>query len=109
MVVLDLQQAVLMWQLRIRIDKWSVGLNEEIRERNRHLLTDAYLRCPPRRVWLYMKFVKAFLMLESDKRILEEVTSNMMSEERLASEDIIVKGMMPNTPDFFVVMCFANY
>jgi len=42
-----------MWTLRLKLDSWSRGIDEGIRQRNRDLLTDAYNRLPPCRVWLY--------------------------------------------------------
>lgn len=42
-------------RLRIKIDVWSKGLDEALRERNRNLLMDAYTRLPPHRFWLYTK------------------------------------------------------
>ena len=42
-----------MWKLRVKIDVWSKGLDEGVRQRGRDLLTELYLRLIPRRVWLY--------------------------------------------------------
>jgi hypothetical protein len=48
-----------MWTLRVKIDSWSKGkVDEAIRQRNRELLLDAYLRLPPRRIWQYIRFVR---------------------------------------------------
>ncbi|UKZ76002.1 hypothetical protein TrVFT333_003698 [Trichoderma virens FT-333] len=51
----DMQQTRLMMKLRIKIDVWSHGIDESLRERNRTLLMDAYTRLPPHRFWIYTK------------------------------------------------------
>jgi hypothetical protein len=52
----DGEQAQRMWTLRVKIDSWSQGkVDEALRQRNRELLIDAYLRLPPSRVWLFVK------------------------------------------------------
>ncbi|KAK7408402.1 hypothetical protein QQX98_009442 [Neonectria punicea] len=55
LLLYDLEQASLMWNLRVKIDAWSQGVDESVRQRNRQLLIEAYLRLPPRRVWLFVK------------------------------------------------------
>lgn len=51
-----------MWKLRVKIDVWSQGLDQSLRQRNRDLLIEAYLRLPPRRVWHFVKHIRfAFL------------------------------------------------
>lgn len=55
----DMTQAKRMWILRVKIDAWSIGkVDEATRQRNRELLLDAYLRLPPRRVWMYVKVIR---------------------------------------------------
>ena len=49
-----------MFSLRVKLDSWSHGVDEDIRQRNRELLTEGYLRSPPWRFWMYMKIVKIF-------------------------------------------------
>ncbi|KAK0111538.1 hypothetical protein ONS95_001891 [Cadophora gregata] len=70
----DVEQAGLMWKLRIKIDSWSQGVDESIRQRNRLILTDIYLSFPPRRVWLYGKQVR-FAHLETTEE-LENLADN---------------------------------
>ena len=41
--------------LRIKIDSWSLGIDEDIRQRNRELLVYAYLRLPSHRLWLFIQ------------------------------------------------------
>ncbi|KAK3312516.1 hypothetical protein B0H66DRAFT_485832 [Apodospora peruviana] len=62
-LIYDREQIRLMWQLRVKLDAWSQGVHEAIRVRNRELLTAAYLRLPPHRVWLYTEFV-VYMQLE---------------------------------------------
>lgn len=69
-IVWDLKQSNLMWTLRVKIDSWSQGLDENLRARNRRLLIDAYLRLPPRRVFLFAnrmrsEFLSRFQLEES--------------------------------------------
>ena len=47
-----------MWKLRVKIDVWSNGLDESLRQRNRELLIETYLRLPPHRVWFFLKHVR---------------------------------------------------
>ena len=44
--------------LRIKIDSWSKGIDEGIRQRNRELLESEYIRLPSQRLWLYLHFVR---------------------------------------------------
>ncbi|KAK0620683.1 hypothetical protein B0T14DRAFT_236244 [Immersiella caudata] len=55
----DIDQARRMWNLRIKIDKWSVGVREDIRQRNRLLLEAAYRDLPQRRFFMYGKLWRA--------------------------------------------------
>jgi hypothetical protein len=47
----DITQAALMWKLRVKIDVWSKGVDDTLRQRNRELLMGAYLWLLPCRVW----------------------------------------------------------
>ncbi|KAK0716279.1 hypothetical protein B0H67DRAFT_490925 [Lasiosphaeris hirsuta] len=58
----DLNQTLRMWALRVMIDTWSKGADESIRHRNRLLLTEAYLRLPPRRVLFFVKISRFEIM-----------------------------------------------
>lgn len=44
-----------MLKLRIKIDAWSQGVDEDIRRRNRTLLVEEYMNLPCRRFWLYLR------------------------------------------------------
>ncbi|KAG6059448.1 hypothetical protein E4U17_006276 [Claviceps sp. LM77 group G4] len=51
----DLIQSARMLKLRIKIDVWSRGVDENLRHSNREYLTQQYLMLPRRRFWLYLK------------------------------------------------------
>jgi hypothetical protein len=55
-----------MFTLRVKMDSWSLGVDEDIRQRNRQLLTEWYLGSPPWRFWMYMKIVKYFHLTIGD-------------------------------------------
>jgi hypothetical protein len=57
----DIDQAQRMWKLRVKIDSWSRGVDETIRQRNRELVDEAYMRLPPSRYILYFKFCRLVL------------------------------------------------
>ncbi|KAK0643888.1 hypothetical protein B0T16DRAFT_190532 [Cercophora newfieldiana] len=51
----DFDQAQRMWTLRVKIDSWSRGVDESIRQRNRNILEEAYLRVSPARYFVFAK------------------------------------------------------
>ncbi|KAJ3531959.1 hypothetical protein NM208_g8647 [Fusarium decemcellulare] len=57
----DMHQTGLMLKLRIKIDSWSQGVDEFIRQRNRFLLMELYMELPCCRFWLYLKSVRAMM------------------------------------------------
>ncbi|GAB1319254.1 hypothetical protein MFIFM68171_09464 [Madurella fahalii] len=62
-LIKDMEQAQRMWILRVKIDAWSKGkVAEPIRQRNRELLINAYLRLPPRRIWFFVKFARFIIL-----------------------------------------------
>ncbi|KPM38266.1 hypothetical protein AK830_g8295 [Neonectria ditissima] len=91
MVLCDLEQAHLMLKLRIKIDSWSQGVNEIVRQRNRLLLIDAYLRLPPCRVWVFLKMMRHMVL--GPKTKLKE-RSDQPHENQAASdpEDVIARA-----------------
>lgn len=91
-----MEQSGLMWKLRVKIDSWSQGVDEHIRQRNRRLLIDAYLRLPPGRVWFFLKH-RRFETLKLQARSL----GNMEGKNGLhfrpdivedGPEDVIARG-----------------
>jgi len=53
-----------MWALLVIVQDLSECLAEHIRQRNYHLLLEAYLRLPPARFALYAKFSRAMILGE---------------------------------------------
>jgi len=84
----DMEQATLMWKLRVKIDSWSQGIDESIRHRNRLLLTDLYLQLPPRRVWLYVKQIRMAYSTPTAGLNDHLTHSNAMQQP----EDVIARG-----------------
>src|SRR5271168_1286294 len=87
-----MEQAALMWKLRVKIDVWSNGLDESLRQRNRELLIETYLRLPPRRVWFFLKRIRlAFLgqaaRLEGENELYDQVDLYVQEPE-----DTIAQG-----------------
>jgi hypothetical protein len=82
-----------MWKLRVKIDSWSVGVDELIRERNRGLLEAAFLRCPPRRVWLYVKVVKRAHIFYPNGVSAIGFDSELEEKSILGGEDAIANGL----------------
>lgn len=98
----DLEQVPRMWNLRLKIDSWSEGLDDFLRIRNRQLLTAAYLRLPAHRAYLFVKCVRIHLS--------NGVTEESRSSDRLKSvttekpEDTIARGKYP----VFNVICMCT-
>ncbi|KAK3947352.1 hypothetical protein QBC32DRAFT_354635 [Pseudoneurospora amorphoporcata] len=61
-VLEDIDQVVKMNTLRIKIDSWSQGVDEAIRQRNRESLVSEYLRLPSPRLWLYIQAERDMIM-----------------------------------------------
>jgi len=53
-----------MWALLVIVQDLSECLADHIRQRNYHLLLEAYLRLPPARFALYAKFSRAMILGE---------------------------------------------
>ncbi|KAK3954282.1 hypothetical protein QBC32DRAFT_336702 [Pseudoneurospora amorphoporcata] len=58
----DLDQVARMKTLRVKIDSWSRGVDEAIRQRNRESLVSEYLRLPSPRLWLYIQAERNMIM-----------------------------------------------
>ena len=50
-----MDQSARMIKLRIKMDVWSQGISENLRQKNRLRLLDIYRLFPRRRLWLYLK------------------------------------------------------
>jgi hypothetical protein len=87
-----MKQATLMWKLRVKIDVWSQGLDEALRQRNRELLIEAYLRLPPRRVWYFLKSARfAFLDQKAGHKTKDKLRG-LVDSFAEGPEDIIAQG-----------------
>lgn len=84
-------QAERMWTLRVKIDVWSQALDESLRERNRVLLMDSYLRLPPSRVWLFMKHIRIGFLERSRDFGQEEIYRNSFD----GPENTLARGKCP--------------
>lgn len=93
----DFQQARRMWTLRVKIDSWSQGIDESIRQRNRDILTDAYLKLPEARFWLFAKCSRLVVLCSS---------SGCENLDRLmpGTEDTIAQGKSR----FLVATCLCT-
>jgi len=82
----DLDQIQRMWKLRVKIDSWSRGVDEAIRQRNRDLVEEAYMRLPPSRYILYFKFCRRVLTGCDNLRdqLLEEMDAMHGPEDTIA-------------------------
>ncbi|KIW69880.1 hypothetical protein PV04_02199 [Phialophora macrospora] len=62
MVPKDLDQSARMLKLRIKIDVWTQGLDENFRENVRVNLRELFCQLPARRVWYYLKRIRCMLL-----------------------------------------------
>jgi hypothetical protein len=90
-----------MINLRIKIDVWSQGIDERIRERNRQLLIDTYMGFPPARVWYYLKHVSmhkkndlsgGMLLRQKSSKDIPDVGESGSNEHLSGPEDVVAKG-----------------
>lgn len=83
----DMDQSAKMLSLRIKIDVWSKGIDESIREEIRNHLRDLFCQLLARRVWFYLKHIRC---LELDKR---RPDINFRLDDLMdGPEDVIVNG-----------------
>ncbi|KAK4066127.1 uncharacterized protein Triagg1_8195 [Trichoderma aggressivum f. europaeum] len=87
----DTKQVFLMMKLRIKIDVWSRGLDEALRERNRNLLMDAYTRLPSHRFWLYTKHWRDTILRGPGRSRMNENTQSQNANDK-GPEDAIARG-----------------
>ncbi|MCJ1227995.1 hypothetical protein MMC12_004654, partial [Toensbergia leucococca] len=86
----DFEQAAKMLKLRIKIDTWTKGLNEQLREDTRNNLRDLYCERPAQQIWIYMKRIRFMknggTFLAPGNKIVD---SNLSAELLPGPEDII--------------------
>jgi hypothetical protein len=87
-----MRQAALMWKLRVKIDVWSKGLDEPLRQRNRELLIEAYLRLPPRRVWHFVKHIRFAFLTQKAGLTGKNEPYDLVDSFLQVPEDIIAQG-----------------
>ncbi|RSL73642.1 hypothetical protein CEP54_000077 [Fusarium duplospermum] len=90
----DMHQSGLMIKLRIKIDAWSHGVDEDIRRRNRILLVEEYMNLPCRRFWLFLKQCRFMVMTDGNPALFEDASSSF----RCGMEDKLTcfYGSMPS-------------
>lgn len=86
----DFDQAAKMWMLRVKIDVWSQGVAEPIRQRNRNLLEEAYMRLPAARFMVYAKFWRAKMLFRFDD--LENGNGEEGPDPFAGPEDVVLRG-----------------
>jgi hypothetical protein len=91
----DMDQAAKMLNMRIKIDVWSQGLDESIREEIREHLRDLFCQLPARRVWYYLKRIRHMRMKgnKSDGTVGSQLDSDNLLD---GPEDVIVNGKYPS-------------
>lgn len=87
-----------MLQLRIKIDSWSNGVLEHIRERNRELLADAYMQLPPGRVWHYCQQIE-IMHLSHGELDRSRKTVDIGQIVRDAPENVMAEGKRRNASE----------
>jgi hypothetical protein len=85
MFLKDRDQARKMLNMRIKIDVWSKGMEESIRDEIRENLRELFCQLPPHRVWHYLKNIR-YLQLS----------------ERIKAEDIV------DGPEDVIANCTFN-
>ncbi len=79
-----MDQVSRMWQLRTKINVWSQGIKEDLRQANREHLVGIYRQFPRRRLWLYLKQWRQMELSQSHKIDGDGVVDG--------PEDIVAKG-----------------
>jgi hypothetical protein len=94
----DMEQARRMLNMRIKIDVFTKGLDENFREGVREDLRELFCQLPPQRVWFYLKQVRNMLLRNRNASPNDEM--GLESGRSLnGPEDTIAKGSIssPNT------------
>ena len=85
----DTDQARRMLNMRIKIDVWSKGLDENVREQIRENLRELFCTLMPRRVWYYLKHIRN-LELKGSKRSQRPGFAPGKDDLVLGPEDVVV-------------------
>ena len=81
-----------MLKLRVKLDVWSQGLDESLRQRNRLLLIQSYLRLPPRRVWFFVEYARFAILDQAEDLKIKSDLFDYASAHGEEPEDTIAKG-----------------
>jgi hypothetical protein len=82
-----------MWKLRAKIDVWSKGLDETLRQCNRNLLIEDYLRLPQRRrVWHFVKHFRLAFLRQKTGLKEENEPYDLVDPFVQGPEDTIAQG-----------------
>ena len=84
----DMDQVNRMIKFRIKIDVWTKGLEESIREDIRRKLGDLFCHLPSRRLWFYLKRLR--LMSLNEPESLSDPNRDVLDMD--GPEDVIIKG-----------------
>jgi len=87
-----MKQATVRWKLRVSIDFWSNGLDATLRQRNRELLIEAYLRLSPRRVWFFLKHIRFAFLVQAARLEAENEPFDLADLYVQGPEDAIARG-----------------
>jgi hypothetical protein len=96
-----------MVKLRIKIDVWSQGMDEMIREEIRGKLRDLFCQLPPRRLWHYLKHLRNLEF----KNSVDSGSSNLPADVMDGPEDVIANSTatFPIGLDALAVACKADF
>jgi hypothetical protein len=87
----DMEQARRMLNMRIKVEVWSQGLDENFREGIRRNVRDLFCQLPVRRVWFYLKLVRQMRLNSGKAGGLENLGYGEKSPPN-GPEDVIAKG-----------------
>ena len=104
----DVEQAYRMCIFRVMIDKWSQGVDESIRSRNRAIVEDAYMRCPPHRMWVYIKVARVLLGPGPTSGQSSRGADELDSFWAGGIEDGIANGMFKQIMTRFLIQSFPS-
>lgn len=90
----DMDQAGRMVKMRIKIDVWSQGLDEDFRQKIRKNLQDLFCELPPRRVYHYLKHIRHLELTRFGPN--GDQGPRFDPEDLIAGpEDVLVRGKFP--------------
>jgi hypothetical protein len=93
----DMDQARRMLNMRIKIDVWSQGLDEDFRQKIRKNLQDLFCELPARRVYQYLKRIRYIELTRFGPNGDQDPQFDADDAEALIDgpEDVLVRGKFP--------------